>query len=404
MLWWLLAANALPTPPKSTSMPEVNPKILTWAREAAGLSLDDAAHAVGFGGADPAARLAAMEAGELAPTRRQLGKMAVKYRRPILTFYLPQPPTAAPKAHDFRKLRGPDPASEARVDALIRDVRVRQALVLSALQDMQEDDPLPFVGSLRPEQGPQALADAMRTTLDFDLGAYRAARTTDDAFRLLREAVEQIGVYVLLIGNLGHHTSSVDPTVFRGFALADPVAPFIVINENDSRAAWAFTLLHELGHVFLGQTGISGYDGEAPVEELCDAAAARFLLAAGELDQLGVRGLPIGELAEAIGAFAGARKVSRKMVAYNLRREGKISWAIYRELSDLFDAERLARVRTDGGAVDYYTVRRHRVGRGLTRLVDRMVRGGALTSTKAGRVLGVKPTAVGRMTAGKRAA
>jgi Zn-dependent peptidase ImmA (M78 family) len=385
-------------------MPEVNPRILTWAREAAGLSLEEAARAVGFGGADPAARLAAMEAGELVPTRRQLSKMAEKYRRPILTFYLPEPPAAAPKAHDFRRMRDRDPASEARVQALVRDVRVRQALVLSALQDMQEDEPLPFVGSVRPEQGPQAIADAMRTALDFDIATYRAARTTDDAFKLLREAVEQIGVYVLLIGNLGHHTSSIDPAVFRGFALADRVAPFIVINENDSRAAWSFTLLHELAHVFLGQTGISGYDGDAPVEELCDAAAARFLLAPRELDAIAVRGLPLDDLAEAIGTFAGARKVSRKMVTYNLRRERRISWATYRELSDLFDAERLARARAEGGAVDYYTVRRHRVGRGLTRLVDRMVQGGVLTSTKAGRVLGVKPTAVGRMTAGARAA
>lgn len=386
-------------------MPRVNPVILTWAREAAGMSLDDAARAIGLSGADPSASLAAMEAGEREPSRRQLVKMAEKYRRPILTFYLSEPPARAPRAHDFRTMRDREPLAEARVDALVRDVKVRQALVQSALEDIEDDQPIPFVGSIGMDRGPQDIAAAMRTTLQFDLDDYRAARTIDDAFRLLRESVERAGVYVLLIGNLGHHTSSIDPTVFRGFALSSPVAPFIVINENDSRAAWSFTLLHELAHVFLGQSGISGYDGEAPVEQVCDEAAARFLIAAEELREITVSGVAVDRLVEEIGAFANARKVSRKMVAYNLRKEGLITWETYRQISDRFDADRLNRGRAATvGAVDYYVVRRHRIGRGLIRLVDRMLASGALTSTKAARVLGVKPTSVGRMTESDRAA
>lgn len=386
-------------------MPRVNPEILTWAREAAGMSLDDAARAIGLSGADPSARLAAMEAGEREPTRRQIAKMAEKYRRPILTFYLPEPPARAPRAHDFRTMRDREPLAEARIEALVRDVRVRQALVQSALQDLEEDQPVPFVGSMRVDQGAPEIAEAMRATLQFDLGEYRAARNTGDAFRLLRESVENAGVYVLLIGNLGHHTSSIDPKIFRGFALADLVAPIIVINENDSRAAWSFTLLHELAHVFLGQSGISGYDGDAPIEQVCDGAAARFLLAPAELREIDVRGVPVEALVEEIGTFASVRKVSRKMVAYNLRKERLITWDTYKRVSERFDADRLDQAReAAGGPVDYYVVRRHRIGRGLTRLVDRMVASGALTSTKAGRVLGVKPTAVGRMTADNQAA
>jgi hypothetical protein len=37
------------------------------------------------------------------------------------------------------------------------------------------------------------------------------------------------------------------PGVFRGFAPADDLAPFIVINDNDP--AHSFTLLHELVHI-----------------------------------------------------------------------------------------------------------------------------------------------------------
>ena len=132
---------------------------------------------------------------------------------------------------------------------------------------------------------------------------------------------------------------------------------------------------------------------------------ARFLLLHGEMHEIPARGAGMQALAGEIEAFAKARKVSRKMVAYNMLRSELISGAIYRRLAERFDADRLEQARRPaGGAADYYVVRRHRVGQGLIRLVGRLVAGGALTATKAGKVLGVQPAAVGRMTESARAA
>jgi Zn-dependent peptidase ImmA (M78 family) len=380
-------------------MTKINPQILSWARESAGLTLEDAARGIGLSGEKAVARLAEMEAGEREPTRPQILRMADRYRRPLLTFYLTRPPPAAPRTHDFRTLLDREPGSEGIVDALVRDVKTRQALVRNTLEDAEEAGPLPFVGSVQPTQGPETLAAAMRSALNFDRDAYRRARTIDDAFRILRDAVEAAGVYVLLMGNLGHHTSNLSPGVFRGMAIADPVAPFVVINETDARSAWPFTLLHELGHVFIGETGISGYDSEQVIERLCDDAAARFLLDREELYAI-PRGEPLDALVENIGTFANARKVSRKMVAYNMLRAEIIPAVLYRRLADRFDEDRLefARRAANNGAPDYYVVRRHRVGQGLIRLVDRMMAEGVLSTIKASKVLGVKATAVGRMT------
>jgi Zn-dependent peptidase ImmA (M78 family) len=216
--------------------------------------------------------------------------------------------------------------------------------------------------------------------------------------------VEKAGVFVLLMGNLGTHHTNVDAHAFRGFALADNVAPIVVINENDSRAAWSFTLLHELTHIWLGETGISGYGSEIPIERFCDAVAARFLLAPAELGQLGVNQVAsLNELKTRIDEFAGARNLSRKMIAYNLLQLNLISAALYRRLSDTFDAERLAQEeeqdRGEGGP-NYYVVRRHRIGPGLVGLVGRLLAGGALSIPKAGMVLGVKPTAVDSLVGG----
>lgn len=381
-------------------MTKINPAILSWARESAGMDIESAARAIGLSGAQAGVRLAEMEAGEREPTRNQLLKMSEKYRRPLLTFYLAAPPAASRKTSDFRTLPQRDPAGEGLVDALVRDVRARQSLVRDALEEADEAETLAFVGSVRREDGFQALALAMTTVLGFDRNTYRAARTYDDAFKQLRDAVEKLGVYVILMGNLGHHTSNISPSFFRGLALADPVAPFIVINETDSRSAWSFTLLHELGHIFLGETGISGYESEQAIERLCDSAAAAVLLDKEELFLIDVAGQETVALAGLIAKFASERKVSRKMVAYNLLRADLVTWAVYEDLTSKFDAERAAQIRDRGeaGAPDYYVVRRHRVGNGLVRLVKRLVSDGTLTSTKAGRVLGVKPTAVGRMT------
>jgi Zn-dependent peptidase ImmA (M78 family)/transcriptional regulator with XRE-family HTH domain len=386
-------------------MPRVNPAILSWARETVGLSVADAARQLALS----EERLQAFEAGERDPTAKQLAKMAEKYRRPLLAFYLPAPPQRRDRGHDFRTLPGERvPGSEETLDALLRDIQARQRLVRAALEEADEAAPIAFVASGHMRDGVNALVAAMTAVLREGLAEFRAQRTVTDAFSVLREAVERNGVFVLLAGNLGTHHSNIDPQIFRGFALSDPVAPFVVINENDSRAAWSFTLLHELAHIWLGQTGISGYGGEVEVERFCDEVAARLLLDMNELRGLGrVEGLAVNDLKQLIERFAVNRNLSRKMVAYNLMRAGMIPAATYRNLARAFDNDRIAeeqaRPRGEGGP-DYYVVRRHRIGTALVTLVGRMVEGGVLSSTKAGKVLGVKPTAVGRIVNRDRAA
>ena len=118
-------------------MPKVNPDILRWARETAGLTLGEAADRIALGaarGADGAQRLAALEAGEVTPTRPLLVRMAKQYRRPLLTFYLAAPPLKGNRGQDFRTLpQGSSTEDEAVLDVLLRDILARQSLVRAAL-------------------------------------------------------------------------------------------------------------------------------------------------------------------------------------------------------------------------------------------------------------------------------
>src|ERR1700730_13312202 len=138
-------------------MPSVNPNILKWARETAGLSLQDAAEKVALGearGVPGEDRLAAYEAGEREPSRPLLLRMAKQYRRSLLTFYMSEAPRPGERGQDFRTLppehsRAQDPL----VDALIRDVRVRQGMVRAVLEDEDEAIRLPFVASMTEGDG-----------------------------------------------------------------------------------------------------------------------------------------------------------------------------------------------------------------------------------------------------------
>ncbi|MBR0882455.1 ImmA/IrrE family metallo-endopeptidase [Bradyrhizobium liaoningense] len=388
-------------------MPSVNPDILRWARETAGLSAEDAAAKLDLKdarGVTGAERLAALEAGEREPSRPLLVRMAKHYRRPLLAFYMAAPPTQAERGEDFRTLPPEHSiAQDALVDALIRDVRARQQIVREALEEEDAAIRLPFVGSMTMRQGANAVLASIVETLNLDLERYRRGTNRQPGgFAYLRHQAEQAGIYVLLIGNLGSHHTSLDVETFRGFALADEVAPFVVVNDQDAQTAWAFTLLHELCHIWLGATGVSGAVAESAVEQFCNDVAGRFLLPSAEIETLaGLRGASFESVVTRINDFAEQRNISRSMVAYKLLREGLIDRELWSRLTALFRSQWKAarasereRNREREGGPNYYVVRRHRLGDALVNLTGRMLAERILSPTKAGKVLGVKASNV----------
>jgi transcriptional regulator with XRE-family HTH domain len=171
-------------------MGAIQPEILTWARETAGLSLDDAARAVGLKkayGETGAERLAKLEDGKVEPARPLLEKMAKAYRRPLLVFYLSAPPKKGDRGQDFRTLPGRD-QDNPELDALIRDIKGRQGLVRSILED-EEAEPIDFVGTATMDVPAKALAVRIAKRFDIDLKRYRAEKTVEAAFSYLRAKV-----------------------------------------------------------------------------------------------------------------------------------------------------------------------------------------------------------------------
>ena len=388
----------------------VNPEILRWARETAGLSIDVAAKKLAIGATKdlaPEQRLIQLENGDEQPTRALLLKMVKQYRRSLLIFYLSDIPQKGDRGEDYRRLPDEFPVEEnALVDALVRDVKVRQGIVRSAMEDDDDLEGLPFIGSLSPDSDVKEISESIKDWIKFDLEIFRAQKKVSDAFTYVRSQAEAAGVFVLLIGDLGSHHTKITVEAFRGFALSDALAPFIIINDDDARAAWTFTLFHELAHLWLGQTGISGNYADSQLEILCNNVAAQLLLPDNEVSEIDVQGdADLDSLIESVEKFADERNVSRTMVSYALLKLGIIDEALWNDLRRSFRQKWLdskaairAKAKKKNGAPSYYQVRQHRVGTALIVFVSRMLASGSLSSTKAGKVLGVKPRNVYELT------
>ncbi len=386
-------------------MPSVNPEILSWARTSGGLSLAEAAHKLGISqayGKSPEQRLGDLEAGRQEPSRPMLVKMERIYRRPLVAFYLGHPPGQSRRATDFRALAAEDSQPEHfLVEALVREMLARQSLVHDVLAEEQADE-VSFVGTVSRDRGvPHAVA-VVRNLLG--CGQSSGATRAREAFDKLRARAERAGAFVLLKGDLGSHHTDLETDVFRGLSLVDRLAPFIVINDNDAKPAWSFTLVHEFVHLLLGSSTCSSARDETELEQFCDDVASFFLLPPVPINDFRATGIA---LEGAVSEVAREWRVSRTLVAYRLLRAGKIARPDYERLAAEFkrswQLQRKStreRNRQSEGGPSFYVTKRHRTGQALLDLVRRSHFERSLPTTRAATVLGVKPTQVQAMLAG----
>lgn len=397
-------------------MPQVehiNPRLLTWARETAGFTVPEAAPKLGLrDGANGTAaeKLTAIEeTGQI--SRPVLQKAAAVFRRPLIAFYLPDVPRRGERGEDFRAPAGGSVSQkeEGMLDALVRDVRARQQLVREILDDEEEAVVLPFVASMSKSSSPQVVAEAIRRAIRFPLDQQERCGTPESLFRQLRLAAEQAGVYVLVLGDLGSPQSDIGEQVFRGFAIADSFAPFVVINDNDAAAGRSFTLVHELAHILVGSSGVSGpvrRTSQNPIERLCNDAASYFLLPTNALEAVAqsAKGADADQANQLSASIAERWNISQAVVVYRFVRSGWISdetaTSLFASFSERWrqHKERQRQERDpDATGPGYYQLRRAMVGARLLDVTRRALRGGSITRTTAARVLGVRPTGVEAM-------
>ena len=96
---------------------------------------------------------------------------------------------------------------------------------------MEGEPPFSFVGSAALAEPPEKVAASIRDALGFDLEERAQLATWTEALRRFIEQADAAGVLVMVSGVVGsNNRRKLDPTEFRGFALADALAPLVFVN------------------------------------------------------------------------------------------------------------------------------------------------------------------------------
>lgn len=384
----------------------INPEILTWARETAALDIEEAARKLGFRDSKrrtAAEKLANLECGAEHPSTSQLARMSQAYYQPPVVFYLKQPPKSGDRGEDFRPIhqQAANRKGNAHLKLLMRDTKVSQSIMRDLLDESRADR-LAFVNSSAISMGVEAVALNIIETLDFQVEEFRDAGDFRNAFSYLRKQIEQEGIFVLLLSDLGSHHTTIPAEVFRSFAFADDLAPYIVINRQDAVAGWSFTALHEVAHLWLGKSGVSGDWSEDEIERFCNQVAGTILFRPFDRAKLS-RKLNGGNqcVVDEVERAAREMNVSPATLVYLLMLDKKISQTCWETLQGHLEEDSNHRIGTERkrrrpqlGGANYYTIRRYLLGDRLIDLTRYYVDTGQLSATRAGVVLGVAPTRV----------
>jgi Zn-dependent peptidase ImmA (M78 family) len=365
----------------------INPDLLTWARERAGLEIADLEGRF--------TKLADWEVGEAAPTLKQVEAFAKAVHVPVGYLFLSEPPAERVPIPDFRTFAGhavkrPSPnLLDTIYSCQERQGWYREFAQITHLPELK------FVGSAALDTPPERVAGEMRATLGFDLETRKACPSWSEALRLFMQQADRTGVLVMVSGVvLSNNRRRLNTDEFRGFALSDKLAPLIFINGADTKAAQMFTLAHELAHLWLDASALSNM-GAAPTsgfrkeEVWCNKVAAELL---APLEAVRAELRDDESLADALGRLAKQFKVSTLVI---LRRLLDAGWLNRKQFDEAWSHElaRLRAITKDGaGGGDFYRTTLSRVSRRFARALVVSTLEGQTLYRDAFRMLGVSKT------------
>ena len=253
----------------------LNPDILKWARERSGYTVDAIAKAL----KKDTSIINDWESGERALTYAQLETLADKYKRPIAIFFFPEPPEESNIAENLALRSSENESLEPRIHILLRQAYARQLSLMELnfgtnpskkkiFRDMQA----------HPADSAKELAQQARAYLNISVDTQIGWNSVKEALENWRDRIEEAGIFVF---KEAFQDDSID-----GFCLVHDEFPVIYLNNSRPLVRQIFSLLHELGHLLLGENDITRGIGRGggKIEGFCDQFAAEFLVPSDDLE------------------------------------------------------------------------------------------------------------------------
>lgn len=369
----------------------VNPTMLRWARETAGMSYDEVAKRLKRKNINEEV-ISDWEHGVGTPSYAQLETLAYfVFKRPLALFFFPTPPEEETPDKSFRTLTG------RALDYLSPRIRFLVRQTQSLQENLQEIfDGVPpsatrVVSSISYETGStDNLADRVRDFLGVSLAEQMAWTSKEEAFDNWREVFYRSGIFVF--------KDAFRVPNFSGLCVYHELFPVILVNNTTAPSRQIFTLFHELAHLLFKTGGIDTRLGdyielleknERIIEQTCNQFASQFLVPDSDFDMRIAKIKSRSELLRNVPQYAALYKVSREMILRKLLVRRLVDSDQYSVLSERWNKEWENRSRGDGG--DYYNTKLKYLGRQYTEAVFSRFYQNRISSTQLASYLGIKP-------------
>lgn len=260
----------------------ITPEILQWARERAKLSIFELSTKI----SQSVEKIELWEQGKNKPTFIQAQNLAHTLHIPFGYFFLNKPPTEESIVPDLRTIKDEGiKYFSLELKDVINDSLRKQDWYKDFLKDNGNDE-LPFIGRFNINTPTNEIVKDITETLGLTVMDRNNATNWEDFLKILINKAEESGIWVMRNSKVGNNTRRILNVVeFRGFALCENYAPLVFINSADAKAAQIFTLMHEIAHLWLGESGISdvGITTEKShldnkIEKKCNEIAAELLV------------------------------------------------------------------------------------------------------------------------------
>jgi len=365
----------------------IKPEMIKWARERASLSVDALAAKLHV----TPERVLEWENGTVSISMANAEKLAKHALIATAWLFGDAPPDEHLPLPDFRthvskRLDNPSPELlETVFDAQEKLNWYKDYL-------LQNNEPeLLFVGSITPNTPLQTALAKMRELLSFG-NQEKMPRNYESYLQSLMDSAEASGIIVLKNGIVKNNTRRpLNPDEFRGFAIADKMAPLIFINGRDTKAAQIFTFVHEVVHILLGQSSlddapISSSASSGQIEAYCNKLASEFLVPEEQISAL-FRDCP--NMEEFVDKCSKQFAVSRLVIIHRSHNLNLMDDNTWKQMIAEEKCKFLNRKDKSSGG-NFYESLKFRVSPMLARLVISELRSGSMLYRDAFRFLGVK--------------
>jgi Zn-dependent peptidase ImmA (M78 family) len=216
-------------------------------------------------------------------------------------------------------------------------------------------------------------------------------KTVSEALKAWRAAIEGLGVFTFQLPMPAEEV--------RAFSLPGNLAPALAISSGDFLVARIFSLLHELGHLLLGQAALcvpSELRSSRPrvdEERFCDQFAGAVLIPGEEVRQYLASDhaeLPSGEVDRVVDRMSRYYKVSRYVSLWRLRDTQALSHARFdMKIREWIRMENSRKGRSGGGTASLGQRVLAQRGRSFVAHVLTAHAGGHISASTASEILGI---------------